>query len=268
MTRTELADLMVPRIAGASEPAARSFEKHGYFIVDDLLPADIAGQIATAFPSPFVMMLRKSMRELKYVSAQMDRHPPILEESVYAFQDKRVVSAIAGITRLQAVEPDEHLYAGGISSMDRGHYLRPHIDNSHDMDRARYRVLNLLYYVTPGWREDHGGSLELWPNGPDAQPLAIHSKFNRLLVIATNRQSWHSVNRISGVAPAPRTCVSNYYFSPISPEGADYFHVTSFRGRPEEPLTDIVLRADAAARSLLRKLRSKGLIPTRHFYKR
>jgi len=268
MTRNELADLIAPRIAAASTPAARLFEQHGYFIVDDLLPATVADQIAASFPSPSIMMLRKSLRERKYVSAQMNRHPPIIEEAVYAFQDKNVVSTIARITGLQAVEPDEHLYAGGISSMDRGHYLRPHIDNSHDMERHRYRVLNLLYYVTPSWREEHGGSLELWPNGPMGQPIAIHSKFNRLLVIATNTRSWHSVNRISEDAPAPRTCVSNYYFSPRSPEGADYFHVTSFRGRPEEPFTNIVLRADAAARGLLRKLRSKGLIPTKHFYKR
>ena len=32
--------------------------------------------------------------------------------------------------------------------MPQGNYLKPHLDNSHDRDRKRYRVLNLLYYVT------------------------------------------------------------------------------------------------------------------------
>jgi Rps23 Pro-64 3,4-dihydroxylase Tpa1-like proline 4-hydroxylase len=50
--------------------------------------------------------------------------------------------------------------------MTRGHYLNPHIDNSHDKFRADYRVLDLLYYTSPDWQVEFGGSLELWPNGP------------------------------------------------------------------------------------------------------
>src|SRR2546430_2237403 len=91
--------------------------------------------------------------------------------------------------------------------------------------RSRYRILNLLYYTSPDWAEEYGGNLELWPNGPKATPHTIHSKFNRLLVIATNRNSWHSVSKIR--VQRNRTCVSNYYFSPLSPEREDYFHVTS-----------------------------------------
>jgi Rps23 Pro-64 3,4-dihydroxylase Tpa1-like proline 4-hydroxylase len=212
------------------------------------------------------MMLRKSLRELKYVTAQMDRCASLLQEIVFAFQDPRVVAAVARATALEALEPDSKLYAGGVSLMGQGHYLNPHIDNSHDMDRARYRVLNLLYYASPDWRIEDGGNLELWPRGMRAEPVTLHSKFNRLVVIATNRSSWHSVSEVR--TDRSRTCVSNYYFSPVSPEGADYFHVTSFRGRPEQPLRDLLLRADAMLRALVRKLRPGGVVRTRHYYKR
>jgi Rps23 Pro-64 3,4-dihydroxylase Tpa1-like proline 4-hydroxylase len=176
------------------------------------------------------------------------------------------VAKVAEITGLRAVEPDERLYAGGISLMGPGHYLHPHIDNSHDMDRKRYRILNLLYYTSPDWAQEYGGNLELWPNGLKATPHTIHSRFNRLLVIATNRSSRHSVSKIR--AQRNRTCVSNYYFSPLSPEGEEYFHVTSFRGRPEQPVTDLLLRTDAAVRSLIRKLFVSGLVKTGHYYKK
>ena len=92
--------------------------------------------------------------------------------------------------------------------MGPGHYLHPHIDNSHDMERQRYRILNLLYYTTPDWTLENGGNLELWPNGTKAQPHTIHSKFNRLVVIATNRTSWHSVSEVR--ADRNRTCVFAY----------------------------------------------------------
>ncbi|MBC8022695.1 MAG: 2OG-Fe(II) oxygenase, partial [Burkholderiales bacterium] len=226
----------------------------------------LAQGIHGSFPDPSAMMLRKSIRELKYVTSQMDQCAPLLDAVVYAFQDPRVVDAVARITRLKEVEPDEKLYAGGVSLMAPGHYLHPHIDNSHDMERHRYRILNLLYYASPGWNLEDGGNLELWPNGTRAEPHTIHSRFNRLLVIATNRNSWHSVSKV--LASRNRTCVSNYYFSMVSPERDDYFHVTSFRGRPEEPVRDLLLRADALLRSLVRRIAPAGVTRTKHYYRK
>lgn len=265
-SRADIAAIIASRLEASADELARQYRAGSYFTLDDLLPEALAGEIYASFPDPSKMMLRRSLREVKYVTSQMDECAPLVEETVYAFQDPRVVQAVARITGLEAVEPDAKLYAGGVSLMGPGHYLHPHLDNSHDMERARYRVLNLLYYISPDWRLEDGGNLELWPEGTKAKPHTIHSKFNRLLVIATNRTSWHSVSRI--VAPRNRTCVSNYYFSKVSPEKDDYFHVTSFHGRPGEPLRDLILRADAAARSFVRKLAPAGLAQTKHYYEK
>jgi Rps23 Pro-64 3,4-dihydroxylase Tpa1-like proline 4-hydroxylase len=209
-------------------------------------------------------MLKRSIKEHKLVAAQMDAYDPLLEEAVYAFQDPRVVALVGEITGLQALEPDTELYAGGISLMTRGGYLRPHLDNSHDGRQGRYRVLNLLYYVTPDWREDYGGSLQLWDDGPLTTPRTIPSTFNRLVIMATNKGSWHSVNEIRH--EGRRCCVSNYYFSRVSPERDDYFHATSFRG--EAPgVTDLVMQADNAVRTTILKA-LPGAYKNPHVYKR
>ena len=145
--------------------------------------------------------------------------------------------------------PDPSLYAGGVSAMVKGSFLNPHLDNSHDASQKRYRVLNSLYYVTPDWREEYGGNLELWDEGPKGTPRTIHSRFNRLVVMETNRQSWHSASRVT--AGGRRTCVSNYFFREQPLEGSEYFHATSFRGRPEQRGRDLLLRADTAMRTAL-----------------
>ncbi len=264
--RTEIAALILRRLESERSRITEQYATAHHFVVDDLLPREIAEAIHHSYPSPSSMMLRKSIRELKYVTSQMDTCAQLLEETVYAFQDRHVVEAVAAVTGLAEVEPDEKLYAGGISLMGQGHFLRPHIDNSHDMERKRYRVLNLLYYTSKDWALEDGGNLELWPNGTKSAPLTIHSKFNRLLVIATNQNSWHSVSKV--LAPRNRTCVSNYYFSRVSPGADDYFHVTSFRGRPEEPLRDLLLRGDGVLRSLVRKLARRGLVKTKHYYRK
>ena len=93
------------------------------------------------------MVLKKSIRENKYIAAQMDLYHPILEDIIYAFQDERIVKLVAKICAIKEAFPDDKLYAGGISLMGKNQFLNPHLDNSHDKERERWRVLNLLYYV-------------------------------------------------------------------------------------------------------------------------
>ena len=267
MNRVEIASLIASRLQAERPALERAFEasgRIGHFVVDDLLPEDLARRIWAAFPTGDSMKTRRSLRELKFIAAQMDQYDTLLEEAIYAFQDHRVVDLVSQITGLRDLEPDELLYAGGISKMVTGHFLNPHLDNSHDKDRRRYRVLNLLYYCSPGWSRACGGNLELWPDGPKGQPVTVDSRFNRLAVMVTHRDSWHSVSKV--LANDARCCVSNYYFSQRSPVARSYFHVTSFRGRPEQALRDLVLRADGALRMAVRRLFPQGAYKVKHYY--
>ncbi len=269
LNRHALAERIRLRVAGCAEELRaqwRASAPINHFVLDDVLPEQWAHEIRASFPPGDRMMLKRSLRELKYVAAQMNRYDALLEEIVYAFQDLELVGLIESITGLEALEPDSLLYAGGISLMAPGHFLNPHVDNSHDKFRERYRVLNLLYYVSPDWCESNGGNLELWPDGPSGSPVTIVSKFNRLAVMVTHQGSWHSVSR--NVARADRCCVSNYYFSQRPVGGRDYFHVTSFRGRPEQRIRDLILRCDIWLRTRIRTFFPKGIKDNPHYYRR
>jgi Rps23 Pro-64 3,4-dihydroxylase Tpa1-like proline 4-hydroxylase len=266
MDRNEIADQIVDRLTAELASLRAQYDTPGRVPsawVDDLLSADLARRIHSQFPPPERMALKHSIKEHKRVGAKMDAYDPLLEETVYAFQDPRVVSLVGEITGLKELEPDADLYAGGISVMTKGGYLRPHLDNSHDGDQERYRVLNLLYYVTPDWQEKYGGSLQLWDDGPLTAPRTIPATFNRLVLMATNRSSWHSVNEI--VHTAARCCVSNYYFSKVSPEQGDYFHATSFRGE-KRGVADTIMAADNLARTTILKT-LPGAYKNPHVYK-
>lgn len=238
----------------------------GYFFIDDLLPKELTKKCFDFFPSKTKMRCKKSIREYKYVSAQMDEHPELLEQVLYAFQEPKVVQLIGSICSLPSLYADKLLYAGGISLMEKDNFLNPHLDNSHDAERQRWRVLNLLYYVTPNWGLENGGHLELWPNGPKKEPILIESKFNRLVVMATHDTSWHSVNKVTG--DSCRCCISNYYFSDLPLKQTDKFHVTKFRGRPEDTLINILLDLDAGLRMFIRKFFKRGIRKNPHIYKK
>jgi len=267
LTRDSLSQEICRRLEDEKDSLRRQWQASApinYFVLDDLLPEEWSREIYAAYPDTEKMTLKRSLRELKYVSAQMNKYDSLLEEGIYAFQTPQLVKLVEQITQIKALEPDEMLYAGGISAMARGHYLNPHVDNSHDKFRERYRVLNLLYYVSPDWTEAAGCNLELWPGGPEGRPTTILSRFNRLVVMVTHQGSWHSVSR--NVSNRLRCCVSNYYFSKEPPGGTEYFHVTSFRGRPEQPIRDMVLRTDIWLRTAIRRLFPSGIAKNQHYY--
>lgn len=233
-----------------------------HFTIDDLLPDEVTEAIYAAFPKDAGGFYnRDSFREKKRTSASLDQYEPLLSDITYAFQDPKTVKKVAEIVGFDDLEPDPSLYAGGLSMMFEGDFLNPHIDNSHDGKRDRYRRLNLLFYVSPDWEEENGGNFELWDDERKTAKVIV-SRFNRLVVMETNKYSWHSVNAVK--VPRPRCCVSNYFFSVNSPDTTEYFHVTSFSGRPEELGKRALGAVDNALRNTVSKLlktgRGKGLV--------
>lgn len=268
-TRTELADIILSKLKSEKERLKKEFQdplQINSCIIDDLLPENIALEIFNSFPEPSKMGEHRSLKENKKIAAQLNLYNPILEEITFSFQDPRIVKIVEEITGIKNMEPDSNLYAGGISLMSEGNFLNPHLDNSHDNERSRYRVLNLLYYVSPDWKLENGGNLELWDHGVKKKQRTIVSKFNRLVLMITNKTSFHSVSKV--VHNGNRCCVSNYYFSNVPAENESYFHVTTFYGRPEEPIKRFLLPIDAFIRQSIRKIFKKGIVKTKHIYKK
>jgi len=127
MNRREYAGIIEQKLKGEVVRLRDEFHQHAVqsCFIDNLLPEDEALKIFEAFPDKSSMMLKKSLRENKYVAAQMDKYTPILEEIIYAFQDQRVLKVVEEITGIVEMVPDEHLYAGGVSLMAKDNFLNP-----------------------------------------------------------------------------------------------------------------------------------------------
>ncbi len=262
VSKIELVDIIKKRLTDQTENLcalfAASTSEVGvrYAYIDDLLPDELARRIADAFPPEHEMRLMNSFREKKFTSKKFDEFDPILGDITFAIQDPQIVDVVGKITGIKDQVPDSSLYAGGLSAMGKGHFLSPHIDNSHDASRLYYRTLNLLYYVTPDWAEENGGNLQLWDRRVE-RCATIHSKFNRMILMETNPWSWHSVNEVK--ADGLRQCISNYYFSRTSPTGDQYFNITAFSAPPSQPFRRLLSGVDAGIRQAVRLFKPSGL---------
>ena len=238
-------------------------------VIDNLLDPSICHEVYNAFPLGTKNLYRmKSFRERKHTTSNLSHQKKILSNLTYAFQDKKVVNLIGSIVGFKKIVPDPTLYAGGISLMFKGDFLNPHIDNSHDKHKVNYRRLNILFYVSPNWNTKNGGNFELW-NKSITKPKTIPCFFNRLIIMETNKTSWHSVSPVK--VDTPRCCISIYYYSKESPHSFEYFHVTSFVGRPNEKIKGGLSIVDNTLRnafsSLFRVVRKRSLSNKKIFKK-
>jgi Rps23 Pro-64 3,4-dihydroxylase Tpa1-like proline 4-hydroxylase len=264
LSREALAAVIVERLAAEKDRFRAgwlSSQPVAHVVIDDLLPKHLAEELHFRLPSPEQLLARSSLRERKRVGVDIERYDPAMGEILFAFQQPEVVATVEEITGLPEMTPDPTLYASGLSVMVEGGFLNPHLDNSHDGDQSHYRVLNLLYYMSPGWALDHGGNLELWDRTV-RQATPVVSAFNRLVLMKTDRYSWHSVTRVA--SHEPRWCVSNYYFSHRSPNDSAYRHVTTFAGRPEERGKRFLLALDSLALNAVGRMFPSLLRRTKH----
>lgn len=230
--------------------------------VDDLLPEDVLGAALRQLPPLSAMVRRRNMKERKYVTAQLNRLDETIRNLVAAFNTQPVADAIARIMGKQRLEIDPRLYNGGITAMVPGDSMCPHLDNSHDYDRARRRDVVLLYYMSP-WRSEYGGHLELWDDDRRAPPRAIEYRGNRLVVMETTDHSWHSIRPVVG--PMPRVNVTSYYYAPATERSP--LRLTHFASWPEHRMRGVLFDGEFRLRSFAaRMLDGKRLRANRHVY--
>ena len=225
-----------------------------YLIIDNLLPNPVASKLNFDFPKEQELNHLNAPQENKFVGVYFSDKQKLVQECLYAFQEQSVLKIISQITNIKNLIGDPELYAGGVSSMSKGCFLNPHIDNSHDRNLENFRRLNLLYYVNENWiPSEDGGELVLYPKGIKNKQEEIPCKFNRLVIMRTDNKSIHGVKEILSKNNR-RKCISNYYFSKNSPSGKSYYHSTSFRGFKKEFIKGTYLQLNAFARTYAKKV--------------
>lgn len=226
-----------------------------HLIIDNFLEESVALEAFYQFPKMEEMDILKDFRQYKAQDPAIEKFHPIFFSIIFEhLQSQRFLDLLEKITGIPALNADPKLYASGLAQGTDGSFLNVHIDNSSHPVTHYYRRLNLLLYLNKNWTEEKGGDLELW--SPDmSDSIAILPVFNRMAIFATNRKSWHSHRRVNTPDGDTRKSINLYYFTEQSPEPEDYYHITSFRGRPNELINKVLYPLDNIVRTVARKFR-------------
>jgi hypothetical protein len=232
----------------------------GITFVDDVLPRELCERIGANIPDLQTMVRRRSLGERKYCLAKTHAMDAALEACVAAFSSDAVADEVGRVFGLGDVAPDGLLYNGGLTVMAPGDFMRPHLDNSHNLNRRRRRRLAALYYCSTDWTAERGGSLSIWTRSPLQRVKVIPFVPNRLVFMEVGDKAWHSVDRISG--DANRVNITTYFYD--EEETVQPVRLTRFMGWPGEPLAQAILEGQFRMRTLAQKLGAGRFVRNAH----
>jgi Rps23 Pro-64 3,4-dihydroxylase Tpa1-like proline 4-hydroxylase len=209
-----------------------------HVVIDDFLPPSVLEMVLKEFPQANSGNWKtfENAAEKKLASTHELQMGELTRFLLYQLNSSTFLSFLEQLTGIDGLIPDPHFVGGGLHQIERGGYLKMHVDFNR-YDRLRLdRRLNLLIYLNKNWLEEYGGNLELWDQEMTHCEKKILPIFNRCVIFSTTDFSYHG-------HPEPLTCpdgetrksLALYYYSNGRPAAEiSESHSTIFRSRPGE----------------------------------
>ncbi len=173
----------------------------------------------------------RAQEKLK-TSYQPERLPPYTRQLFYALNSRPVLAFLEELTGIKGLIPDPYFAGGGIHVVSNGGHLDIHADFNHHGGMNLERRVNMLIYLNKDWREEYGGSFEVWNEDMTAKVAGFVPQFNRMCIFNTSSTSWHgnpeTVNHPDG---EPRKSIALYYYT-ATWDSTRKSHTTLFKPRP------------------------------------
>lgn len=214
-----------------------------HIVIDNFLPESILEGILSEFPKAGDIDWQKF--ENKAEKKLANRHEKYMGDNtrslLYQLNSSTFISFLEKLTGIQGIIPDPHYVGGGLHQIERGGYLKMHVDFNRHEELRLDRRLNLLLYLNKDWKEEYGGYLELWDSKMTQCEKKVLPIFNRLVIFTTTDFSYHG-------HPEPLTCpegwtrksLALYYYTNGRPaeEINGKGHSTIFQSRPGEEIKE------------------------------
>jgi len=241
-----------------------------YIVIDNFLPESLLDDVLNEFPKAGNIDWQKfeTTAEKKLASKHELQMGETTRLLLYQLNSSTFINFLETLTGIDGIIPDPHFVGGGLHQIERGGYLKMHVDfNQHSKLRLDRR-LNLILYLNKNWKEEYGGHLELWDKDITHCEKKILPLFNRFVLFNTTEFSYHG-------HPEPLTCpegqtrksLALYYYTNGRPdEETSNGHSTVFQERPGEQLMQENSSA-ITGKTLLKKLIPPVLIDARNYLK-
>lgn len=211
----------------------QSKEPYHYTCVDDFLPLEILQKVrAEALEMGEKAPENSSANEKLKTSYNPDRMPNYSKSVFHALNSRPFIQFLEQMSGIKGLIPDPYYQGGGIHRTETTGFLGIHADFNHHSIMNLERRLNLLIYLNPDWREEYGGSFEVWTDDMKEKVAGFAPVMNRMCCFSTGDNTMHGnpapVNHPEG---DPRLSIALYYYTATWEDGRTG-QTTVFKKRP------------------------------------
>jgi Rps23 Pro-64 3,4-dihydroxylase Tpa1-like proline 4-hydroxylase len=217
--------------AASADYRARKPYAHGCY--DNFMPPEILEKVQEELRVlPEAESFFSRPQERKKSAYMPERLGPYTRALFHSLNSKAFLGYLEELTGIEGLIPDPYFSGGGIHVVSNGGHLDIHADFNHHGKMNLERRLNVLIYLNKDWREDWGGSFEIWNEDMSAKVAGFVPLFNRMCCFNTGSNTWHGnpepVNHPSG---EPRMSIALYYYT-ATWDTTRVAHSTLFKPRP------------------------------------
>jgi Rps23 Pro-64 3,4-dihydroxylase Tpa1-like proline 4-hydroxylase len=245
-------------LATASHEAYAQAKPFPHIVIDNFLPEALLNQVLNEFPKVDSIDWQRFNNSVEKKNASRDelQMGETIRILLYQLNSSTFIKFLETLTGIDGLIPDPHFVGGGLHQIERGGFLKMHVDFNKHTTLNLDRRLNLLIYLNKDWQEEYGGHLELWDQDMTQCEQKILPIFNRCVIFSTTDFSYHGhPNPLTCPEGQTRKSLALYYYSNGRPaEEVSGGHSTLFKTRPNEQL-------EPAPNSLDMKTIAKKLVP-------
>lgn len=201
-------------------------EPFNHVVIDDFFTTEVANRLAEEFldyDSPHWRGQWDNAIENKRLHNVWDLFPETTYRAFTYLNSPEFVEILRTITQEEEIITDIGLNGGGLHSHKSGGHLNVHLDYSIHPKLKLRRNYNLIIYITPEWKQEYGGGLELWShdnetNGPKEVVKTVDNRFNRAVIFNTTQNSWHGLpEKLECPEGMTRNSLAIYYLTRPGP---------------------------------------------------
>ncbi len=222
----------------AAAPFAEEYqsgEPYHHICIDNFLPEAVLRKVQSDLIS-----LQEDQDSASFQRAQEnlktqynpERLPTYSRELFHAFNSRPFLLFLEEMTGIKGLIPDPYYIGAGVHRVSNGGHLDIHADFNLHKQMSVERRLNVLIYLNDDWREEWGGSFEIWENDMSAKVKSFVPTFNRMCCFSTGSNTFHgNPEKVNHPDGEPRQSIALYYYTATwDPTRKE--HSTIFKPRP------------------------------------
>lgn len=192
-----------------------------YTVIDNFFKKSIAKKLEKEFLSfgDKNLHIYNNYCEIKKSSNNWNLFPPLTYKIFTFLNSSEMLEVMSKKLRISKLFSDYGLHGGGWHMMGKNGKLNPHLDYANHPKINTQRKLNLIIFLTSGWKKSWGGETSFYlknlknKNMPGNISQKIYPKFNRAILFDVSKYGWHSVEKVK--FNKVRKSIATYYLIPL-----------------------------------------------------